>query len=69
MATSKKEKVARRHFRVRRKVSGSEARPRLYIRRALKQGEPDAHSAITLVTDYLEMKLALGPAAPTPRSR
>ncbi len=41
----------------------------LYIRRALKQGEPDAHSAITLVTDYLEMKLALGPAAPTPRSR
>lgn len=30
----------------------------LYIRRALKQGEPDAESAIALVTDYLDMKIA-----------
>jgi len=30
----------------------------LYIRRALKQGEPDAASAIALVTDYLDVKLA-----------
>lgn len=30
----------------------------LYIRRALKQGEPDAESAITLVTGYLDMKIA-----------
>jgi TetR/AcrR family transcriptional repressor of bet genes len=29
-----------------------------YIRRALKQGEPDAESAIALVTDYLDMKIA-----------
>ena len=30
----------------------------LYIRRALKEGEPDARSAIALVEDYLAMKLA-----------
>lgn len=30
----------------------------LYIRRALKQGEPDAESAIALVTDHLDMKIA-----------
>ena len=30
----------------------------VYIRRALKQGTPDAASAITLVTDYLDVKLA-----------
>ena len=30
-----------------------------YIRRALKHGEPDAHSAIAQVTDYLDMKLAV----------
>ncbi|MBS9719840.1 transcriptional regulator BetI [Tianweitania sp. BSSL-BM11] len=29
----------------------------LYIRRALKQGEPDAASAIALVEDYLSLKL------------
>ena len=29
----------------------------LYIRRALKQGEPDAASAIALVEDYLSVKL------------
>lgn len=29
----------------------------LYIRRALKHGEPDAVSAMALVTDYLDMKL------------
>jgi TetR/AcrR family transcriptional regulator, transcriptional repressor of bet genes len=29
-----------------------------YIRRALKQGEPDAAFAIRLVTDYLDVKLA-----------
>ena len=32
----------------------------LYIRRALKDGAPDARSAIALVEDYLEMKLAEG---------
>jgi TetR/AcrR family transcriptional repressor of bet genes len=32
----------------------------LYIRRALKQGEPDAVSAVALVTDYLDVKLAAG---------
>lgn len=30
----------------------------LYIRRALKQGEPDARSAIALVEDYLAIKIA-----------
>lgn len=30
----------------------------LYIRRALKDGEPDAASAVALVEDYLETKLA-----------
>ena len=30
----------------------------LYIRRALKDGAPDARSAVALVEDYLEMKLA-----------
>lgn len=30
----------------------------VYIRRALKQGAPDAASAIRLVTDYLDVKLA-----------
>jgi len=32
----------------------------LYIRRALKDGEPDARSAIALVEDYLETKLGSG---------
>lgn len=32
----------------------------LYIRRALKDGEPDARSAIALVEDYLMMKLGGG---------
>ena len=36
----------------------------LYIRRALKDGAPNAGSAIALVTDYLDMKLAAGSAAP-----
>lgn len=37
----------------------------LYIRRALKQGEPDAVSAVALVTDHLDAKLAVaGAAAP-----
>jgi TetR/AcrR family transcriptional repressor of bet genes len=40
----------------------------LYIRRALKQGEPDAESAIVQVTDYLEMKLAAVLAAPGQQS-
>ncbi len=31
-----------------------------YIRRALKQGEPDAQSAIALVTDYVDLKLNSG---------
>ena len=30
----------------------------LYIRRALKEGEPDARSAIALVEDYLDIKIA-----------
>lgn len=30
----------------------------LYIRRALKEGEPDARSAIALVEDYLAIKIA-----------
>ena len=38
----------------------------LYIRRALKQGEPDAASAIVQVTDYLDMKLAGRRAVPDP---
>ncbi|MET0169851.1 MAG: TetR family transcriptional regulator C-terminal domain-containing protein, partial [Aliihoeflea sp.] len=29
----------------------------LYIRRALKDGAPDAASAIALVNDYLDLKL------------
>lgn len=36
----------------------------LYIRCALKQGAPDAMSAIAQVTDYLDMKLAEGRATP-----
>jgi TetR/AcrR family transcriptional regulator, transcriptional repressor of bet genes len=32
----------------------------LYIRRALKEGEPDPRSAISLVEDYLETKLHSG---------
>jgi TetR/AcrR family transcriptional repressor of bet genes len=31
-----------------------------YIRRALKQGEPDAGSAIAHVTDYIDLKLTAG---------
>jgi len=34
----------------------------LYIRRALKTGAPDAASAVALVEDYLDMKLAGGGA-------
>ena len=41
----------------------------LYIRRALKDGTPNAGSAIALVTDYLEMKLTAGSAAPGTASR
>ena len=36
-----------------------------YIRRALKQGEPDAASAIRLVTDYLDVTLAAAGVAGT----
>lgn len=36
----------------------------LYIRRALKDGAPDAASAIALVEDYLETKLARGGLKP-----
>src|SRR5690606_6049024 len=32
----------------------------LYIRRALKEGAPDPASAVALVDDYLEIKLAAG---------
>jgi TetR/AcrR family transcriptional repressor of bet genes len=32
----------------------------LYIRRALKEGAPDAASAIALVEDYLAIKLNAG---------
>jgi TetR/AcrR family transcriptional repressor of bet genes len=41
----------------------------LYIRRALKDGTPNAGSAIALVTDYLDMKLAAGSTAPSTASR
>jgi TetR/AcrR family transcriptional regulator, transcriptional repressor of bet genes len=35
----------------------------LYIRRALKDGTPNAGSAIALVTDYLDMRLAAAASA------
>lgn len=48
MKKTKKEKLARRHMRVRSKVAGSTERPRLYVRKSLK------HIHVQLIDDTPE---------------
>lgn len=48
MKLTKKEQLARRHRRVRRKVAGTAERPRLFVRKTLK------HLYVQLVDDSIE---------------
>lgn len=49
MQLTSKERLKRRHFRVRKKVSGTAARPRLYVRRSLK------HIYVQIIDDSPEV--------------